>query len=371
MSATIRSSAGEESVRAGELSLDVRGNWIAVLELAAAKSAPAGEVEIVVVRELGGPDTFRGFVRRGGLEEGTGVARVVVVGGKGELGARELPPRDHVAGVSSVTAGLVARGIADAAGEVLAPGVEAALDELDLDRWTRARGTGVEAIEHLAHVLDLSWRVLADGSIWIGAETWPAGDLAVERLDEVHDDGAIDARPDGAQLRPGTVIAGRRVRRVTYRITESALRAELLYGVEGDVERAPDRGVYAETLLGSVVSQNADDTLEIEVFDERIEGLSKVRLDVGLPGARVTVEAGTQVRIAFRGHDPRGAYAFGLAQDQAASAAVSLVGDSCGFLTAICAAPGSPAALAISPVFVPNSIEIKVLGPGSVGVKLR
>ena len=371
MSMTIRSSAGEESVRSGELSLDLRGNWIAVLELAAASASPAGDVELVVVRELGGPDTFRGFVRRGALEESTGVARVVVVGGKGKLGAVELAPRDHVAGVASVTAGLVARGIADAAGEVLAPGVEAKLDELALDRWTRARGTGVEAIEHLAHALDLSWRVLASGEIWIGSETWPAGDLAVERLDEAHDDGAIDARPDGAQLRPGTVIAGRRVRRVTYRITESALRAELLYDVEGDVVHAPERGVYSETLLGSIVSQNADGTIEVEVFDERVEGLSKVRLDVGIPGASVVVEPRTQVRIAFRGHDPRGAYAYGIAQDPAASAAVSLVGDSCGFLTAICAAPGSPATLAISPVYVPNSVEIKVLGPGSQGVKLR
>lgn len=367
MSVTLRTStgsAGEMDVRTGDLSLDVRGNWISVLELSAAPAAPSGEVEIHVVRERGPADIFKGFVRRAHLEDGTGVCRVVVVGGKGNLGVLELPPRDHVAGVAPVTAGLVARGIADAAGEVLAEGVEAALEQRPLERWTRVRGTGVEALEQLVAELGLTWRVLDDGTIWIGEESWPAGDVAVDRLDEVGDDGAIDAAPDGAQLRPGTVLFDRRIRRVTYRIEASALRAELLYAVNGDPPEHVESGVYAEVVAAEVVHQNDDGTLELRVHDDRIEGLSRVRLDVGLPGCKVTVEAKTEVRVAFEGQSPRGAFAFGITQDPEATHAFGLVGDSCGYLTAICAAPGSPAVLAISPVEVPNSVQIVVLGPG-------
>lgn len=373
MSATVVLEAGGVSmpISVGSIALDLNGNWIAVLELGGiVETAPTGAVQIKVVRELGEPDVFIGFIRRGGLFEGANQARFVVVGGAGELGARELGPVDHVAAVAPVTAGLVAAKVSEATGEQLAAGVETALEAYPLERWTRARGTGVEALDYLAADLDLSWRMLADGTIWIGAETWPEGDTAVQRMGEEHDDGSVDVTPDGAQLRPGTTVLGRQVRSVTYLITAGALRARLLYAVAGDPPREPAPGAYADILSAEVVEQNADGTLELKVFDERVEGLSRARLDVGLPGALVSVLAGTSVRVAFESHSPRGAFAFGVGQDTVATKAVSIVGDSveCGAILYV-----GPGALTLVPTGTPGSLPIlgSITGPGSQRVKLR
>jgi hypothetical protein len=278
-----------------------------------------------------------------------------------------------VAGDQQIPAGLVARAICDDAGELLADGVEDALDAFQLGHWTRLSMPAGKALDLLVDVLGLSWRVQADGSIWVGAETWEAVDAA-HYIGQADDDLVIYA-PDGAPLLPGTTIDGTQAVAVEYQISPGKLRAQVRSAVAGDPPRVPDLTLYRASYAGSVKSQAASGKLDITADDPRVGDLLGVDFRCGIPGAKVTIPSGSRVRVAFEGADPRGVYALALDQDSGAEKAIALKDDDVeiGYLLVTCAAPGSPAVLALSPAFVPNSIHLvgKISGPCSVQVKIK
>jgi hypothetical protein len=62
---------------------------------------------------------------------------------------------------------------------------------------------------------------------------------------------------------------------------------------------------YRALYPANVVAQNADGTLEIQPVDQRLPGLSKVPIRLGLPGCAVKVQAGSTVLLGFEAGDPR------------------------------------------------------------------
>jgi len=55
----------------------------------------------------------------------------------------------------------------------------------------------------------------------------------------------------------------------------------------------------------TVVSQNADGSLELRAESTKVSVPSKVPILLGLPGARAKLEAGASVLLGFEGGDPR------------------------------------------------------------------
>lgn len=350
---------GAVNVLAAELELVRRGPWMAHLETSGdatfAEGLPAvltlaGEVD-------GSARTFAGTVRRSLPWQGR--TRTVVVGGAGKL-RQALPPVDHVGAPSAgVTAALIAQGIASASGETLAPSVASDLEGLSLPRWTRAGadalgfgGSAIEALDALVYALaeltaDLrwTWRTLADGTIWIGVDTWPAyaGDIGNAWIDDA-DDGRIDCAPPVADLLPGVAVLGHRIERVTYRVGGSTARAELLYPVAGDVAGRKVADVYQQSHGATTVTQQADGSLDLICDDPRLGGMRFVPFRCGIPGASVTIPDRSRLRVAFENGSPDGAYCYALDQDSNASRKVARVGDSGtgGSFTALGVAPGSP-----------------------------
>lgn len=154
--------------------LPLRGVWCADVDVDAAE-APAGRVTLSAD---GGP-AWSGTVVGGAVSHGLWSGRVV--GGAGGLRA-ELDPRAHR---NARLADVLVDVLADA-GEALAAGSGDLGAAVDL--WHRARGSGAGAVGHVADAAGYGWRVLADGSVWLGAEAWPAlalDDVSLLELDPV------------------------------------------------------------------------------------------------------------------------------------------------------------------------------------------
>lgn len=306
-------------VSSGFLRLRQRGNWTAYVEssntVAPTELSPAS---LLVRREDGSADTFTGAVRRAKANPGNQKLAVTVVGGAGKL-IFPLPPLDHVLGSGPIPAGVVARAICDAAGEQLAPGVEAALDATLLPRWHRATDTTPAiALDLLAHQLQVPWRVLPSGLVWMGVETWSAVDGAAYWTGLVEDDGAVTYAPRGAPYLPGQTIDGVRAIDVRYDVG-AALTCEIRGAVTGDPPHVPDLDLYRGSYSATVVAQNPDGTIDVRCDDARIGELRRLLFRVGLPGASATFDPTTapppRVRVRFDGASPAGAFAEGADQD--------------------------------------------------------
>lgn len=356
-------SVGTLAILGGYLRLPLRGPWVASVECAET-AIPSGPCQLLVMPERRAdepapvPVAFVGTVRFAEAIVGSNTLTVEIVGGAGEL-LTELDPVDHVAAATDVPAGTVLEAIVDALpGETLAAGVADFFDTLSLPRWHRAGGSTAHAaidilIADLAAAtgLDLGWRVLQDGTIWAGVETWAPLDVAASRTEyagQVTTDGVVLYAPNGAPLLPGLTItsAGRagslstKAVEVLYTLIPPQFRARVRHVVPGDPSFAPKLDLYRASYAAEVVTQNAEGTIDVTCDDARMGDLRSVSFRLGIPGAQVTLPArvggipgtGARVRIRFENASPRGAYACDVDQDATSTAPFALTSDGCGRL---------------------------------------
>jgi hypothetical protein len=171
----------------------------------------AGAVEI----ELGQGSSFVGFARRSGAQETVGLARVV--GGAGGL-PKETTPKHY----RNAQVRLPVTDILTAAGEVLA---ESSTDLTTfLSHWVVEKTTCGRALGAILDRFGLAWRVLADGKVWVGQETWPALSLETEalRTDILGRRVVLGEPVEG--LVPGVAVGGQRVSYVEHRFSAAELR---------------------------------------------------------------------------------------------------------------------------------------------------
>lgn len=229
--AVLETAAQSYDVLEGALSLPLRGVWSARLELDA-DTEVTGAATLVLARDDGAdPQRFVGTITRSKLHEGR--ARLILAGGAGRLKGPRAPtlaPRSYVGTPTPLRLSTVVGDICQDAGETLAPAALATLDALSLPRWTRAAGPGGTALEALAEAGALEgWRVLPDGTVTAGPETWPTFEPV--GFYEQHEDGqllAIEGAPEAADILPGMVVGGRRISEVVYSMG-GTFRVDLFY----------------------------------------------------------------------------------------------------------------------------------------------
>lgn len=209
-------------VHEAEIELPSRGTWIAHLETVAETSI-SGRVTITIQHGGELAATFVGTVVDGLPYEGR--APLVVVGGAGGLAARPSRGDYHVADPSPVQASQLALDIATGAGEAMSPLLD--LTVYQLTAWAvSTQETYARALSRLSDRLGVEWRILADGTLWMGAETWPEAVLDALELDVDTDARIVRASYSVASARPGTTVDGRRITTV---LVTAAGRAELHY----------------------------------------------------------------------------------------------------------------------------------------------
>lgn len=205
------------SVVRGELVLPRIGVWHADLELED-DSVQEGAVRLAWWdQQL----ILNGVVRYGGAENGA--SHVHVLGGAAGLTA-PLKPKAY----RNVTRKLVVSDLLGAANEKLSPIADAGWLATQLPFWTVMESSVGEALTLLVELhAGISWRVLADGTFWFGAEPWGAVDVEYEELER---------RPGGYQmelhtltpaLMPGCTFIGQRISTATYRLSEYDMRVVL------------------------------------------------------------------------------------------------------------------------------------------------
>ncbi len=194
------------------------GAWHADL-IVAKDAAPTGAVTLGLAE---GRIQLKGTVLRGGAPYLTALVRVV--GGAGGL-QRILAPRAY----RQVPRGTVLRAALSEAGESLSPNADQATLAEVLDHWVRRQAPAGELLGALLASSGASWRVHADGSVWVGPESWPptksADWVVLEQLPQL---GKVVLSTDTPALWPGEVLRGRKVEYVEHRVDAKRIRTEVL-----------------------------------------------------------------------------------------------------------------------------------------------
>lgn len=211
------------SVVRGELVFPRIGVWHADLELED-DAVRAGAVKL----EWWDQQLIcHGTVRYGGVEEGT--SRVHLIGGAGGL-PTPVKPKAY----RNATRRLVVGELLGLAGEKLSSLADSSWLNAQLPFWTVMESNVGAALTLLVELQGgISWRVLADGTFWFGAEPWGKVSLDYEELSRDPRGYQMEVYATRPALMPGCIFLGQRISTVTYRMEESDMRIQL------DFEAAP------------------------------------------------------------------------------------------------------------------------------------
>jgi hypothetical protein len=195
---------GGSDVLRAELHFPARAAWWARLKLDAA-TAPSGKVTIAAAGGL----SVKGTVLDGGVF--CDVAHIQVAGGAGGLGAI-VPPAAYQQAQLRDPLGAVLQ----AAGESLSSTTSSSVLAVQLPSWTVLAERAATAIDALCSAasralgMSITWRILGDGTVWLGAESWPAQKMpaGADLLDVSPDEGRYVIGTDTPSLLPGVALDG-------------------------------------------------------------------------------------------------------------------------------------------------------------------
>jgi hypothetical protein len=204
--------AGEEkSVTGGGLSMPRVGIWLGDLEVNG-EAIPSGNI----VATLAGVD-MPAHIQRASLVEG--LLKLRVVGGAGGMGKQTRAKHYRNPTVSHVLGDL-----ARDAGEILSPSCTSAALDTPLPYWTTLAGTldnpmtTGAMVQALADIVGngCAWRILYDGKLWFGRETWPACPADVRIISQDAHNATQKVGTDVSGIWPGTTMGGRQIDHVQH-----------------------------------------------------------------------------------------------------------------------------------------------------------
>jgi hypothetical protein len=299
------------------------GAWGADLDVIADDAlAFTGAVELRSedgVLELNGTVwTPPGGAARAGLT-GSGRVRVRVVGGAGGLGVRCPAAAWTFAPLLLPLTAVLAAG-----GEMASSTIAAGVLDFHFPRWTLQAGTEVRAaIAMLAARAGVIWRVLPDGSIWLGTDAFAVVAPEHHVIRELPEQARIIVEPRSGEpaVMPGSTFLGRPVSYVVHQVDGHGLRSDVTF--EAATERLRDafkrlaRGAvpdldFSKVYGARVIAQNADGTLELQPdalerdgVDVSMAPVSRVPIHYMLPGMSAMVRPGARCDLEFQNSDER------------------------------------------------------------------
>ncbi len=303
-------------VRTGTITMPLVGAWHMSAVLDSDLGVSAGERVTV---EIDGGAVLVGTVRRGGVA--TEIAEVQIVGGAGGM-SNDIAPQHY----SDPSARIVALDILAAAGETLSVTSDAALPTLTLPKWSRVASSCGAALDGLLVAIGMTWRVLDDGTVFIGTDTFAELVLPVETelIDEARSTARQIYADDTLAARPGRTINGVRAALVVHSISPDAFRTDvwpvreasretsdpIRAAFTGAVQRIMRRVDYFALYPARVVSQSGSDlTLDVQPDRDTIPPMSKVPIRTFAPDIEIRLSPGARVLVGFEEGDPRKPYA--------------------------------------------------------------
>lgn len=287
-----------EPVLVASLHLPMNGAWSAELQVSSDVEYAVGDIVTLSLPEA----DFIGRVQRAGIFGER--LRVRLTGGTVDWG--QLVAARHYRGSDG-----------DQALRDLGVATEAPF-ELDLPFWSRSQDTVGSAVQALATLAQVNWRVLPNGTVRIRAEAPFAVSPDAQEISRDAARGLVEVAPESAVIQPGVALGDDLVGDVVYDFGEQGLRCRYYTESRARLRSALERVVrwvmrdtlYLGQYVCTVAAQNADGTLDVLPDDLRLRasGLQSVPIRHGLPGVEIEVPAGERVLLGFGDGDPRQPY---------------------------------------------------------------
>lgn len=294
----------------GDIKLPYAGAWTSEIEMNA-DEAPTGSVVILLMgRE------FRGTVVADPNDsasvlsgESGGWYRCRTVGGAGGLD-KTIQPVEWSGGA---TVAAILTQILGAGGEVQSGSIVPALLSKVLPQWSITRNSVGGALSALCETLGIIWRVLDDGTVWIGTPTPTPITPPEYILTEIHPEtGVSELDLNSADFSPDHVFDGLTVRQVVYSWDGSEMRA-LVTHAPGPVNALFNLfGRWLsrvkldnhKLVAGRISSQNSDNTVQFQPDQDTYSQLKRTAIRLGLPDTDVQINASSRAAVCWEGALP-------------------------------------------------------------------
>jgi len=314
----LKTPAGDKcTVMNGDLLLPLVGNYSAHLVFADAQAVPEG---LCTLSWLG--KEFSGYVisERSGIDEGR--ISCLFVGGKGNL-SKSVPSKmyDYQHSVRLPLQEIIA-----SVGESLSSTSDQSVLSKTLPNWIRRAGDADSLINALCDKAGSIWRMLPDGSLFVGTNKWvQANSFDFDLLNPLPTYGAAMFAVQNFGVLPGERfpvtpldISGRKVACCQYKLEDDSLRllvwfAEENSSQETDPLHAGLASYIKETMRFvdyfahypcEVALQRSDGSLDVYPDSDRLPPLTSVPLRVPVGGTSLVVNAKDRVTVIFENADP-------------------------------------------------------------------
>lgn len=319
--------ANNVGVIAGTIVRPLVGVWTADLMLDQTGDTPTGFTSGTQVKiEADGGYSIVGVVdpNRGGSFLDS--VHVRIIGGAGGL-SKLATPRAYGQGA---TVRDVINGLMTDSGETLSSTTDAGLLSTGINGWSVMAHTVGWNLRALLKVMapSMSWRIIADGTLWIGAETWPNASGTFDAIDQDPADGSYVLGVEAPFVAPGTAISGLgNINRCIDVIEGGRLRthvyldlpSEGVRGINAAIQRQVTQALagvdYYAHYLVEVVSQSQDlTTVDVQPHSahakQLLKGLQAVPVRAG-SAIKLQFVTGATVLLGWDGGDPRYPYVLG------------------------------------------------------------
>lgn len=300
--------ANGEGVVAASFSSPISAAWHVDMTVATADvSKVTGSVTLDI---NDGQLQLKGTARTTGVYLDT--ARVRLVAGAGGLGTPSKPRYYQQPTVRLVLSDLLAT-----AGETLSTKADAATLGKVLNSWTVTQMPVASAIGLLMAEVSASWRMLADGTCWCGAETWPdvGVDVSIEKQDTAANQLVVSM--EAPVLMAGQTVGGFKANYLETQVDAGKVVSHVFIDTGGDRMRDPLASLVTAALPGidylgkyrSKVVTQAGNAVDVEPDDPRIPPMTGVPIRHGIPGLEVTLTPPAYVLVGWHNGDPADPYA--------------------------------------------------------------
>lgn len=188
------------SVVSASIDMPIHGAWKASMELDGDSPAIGDACTIIA------PDSqWSGTVIWSQSEWNR--VKVVVVGGKGKLSEECEPQQFKEADVKLL--------VKDTLGaETISSSSDASILGKSFPWWVRYATPRTTALDSIVSAADANWRVLDDGSVWVGVDSFPAVSTIAWELSDAHQ--KITMATDYPTIRPGITLNTRKIVHVSH-----------------------------------------------------------------------------------------------------------------------------------------------------------
>lgn len=325
--------ANNVAVLSGTIAMPLVGVWTADLVLDQVDGTGFDAGTRVTISSTSSDDlttfTLSGVVAPRRTGSFLDAVHVRIIGGAGGL-ARMASARSYVQPGAFVRD--VVNGLTQDSGEMLSGTADAGFLGGNLTAWAVMTMPVSQALETLIGIVSpaINWRILADGTLWIGTESWTAITPTIDSIEQSPMYGTFDLGVETPSIVPGTSISGvGNINRVEHQISAGKIRSRVWVDLQGArgiadavgtiVAQATAEFDYFALYRFKVASQSSDlltvGVNPIAPNDRRLAGLGSVPVRAG-SGVKVQFAQGAEVLVGWDGGDPRSPYAcLGLSSD--------------------------------------------------------